>query len=286
LPPTSQKKRFIGKISFNHKDTKAQSFYYILCAFVSLWLKIKINLRACIVKKVRLERFLANLGYGSRKSVAQAMKDGALILNGEVLSDPSMQVDPDVMTAAMFDGEPLDPASPLTILLHKPRGYTCSTDEQGLLVYDLLPPRWKKRDPILSTAGRLDKDSTGLVLMTDDGQLLHRIISPKIHVEKHYRVTLRDNLGGGEAAQFASGEFLLKNDNKPLKPAIWQPESDKSGVMILQEGRYHQIRRMFASLGNHVEKLHRFKLGGLELDGLEEKLYRVLIKGEIDSIFS
>jgi 16S rRNA pseudouridine516 synthase len=201
------------------------------------------------------------------------------------LLDPPFQVDPDKMRQATFDGVPLDPISPLTILLHKPRGYTCSTDEDGDLVYDLLPQRWRHRDPVLSTAGRLDKNSTGLVLMTDDGQLLHKIISPKIHVEKHYRVTLRDSLKGDEGALFSSGAFLLKNDAKPLKPAFWQPETDKSGVMVLQEGRYHQIRRMFGSLGNHVETLHRFRLGGLALDGLEEGAYKILEAEDVGKIF-
>lgn len=236
-------------------------------------------------KKIRLERLLANLGYGSRKDVSRAIKDGALRIHGEVVCDSSVQIDPRDLSGATFDNEPVDPVSPLTILLHKPRGYTCSSDEQGLLVYDLLPPRWKKRDPILSTAGRLDKDSTGLVLMTDDGQLLHRIISPKIHVEKHYRVTLRDDLSGDEAAQFSSGEFCLKNDNKPLKPAIWQPDGGRGGVMILQEGRYHQIRRMFGTIGNHVETLHRFKLGGMELDRLAEGAHRVLTASDTEVIF-
>lgn len=239
-----------------------------------------------MAKKIRLERLLANLGYGSRKDVSRAIKDGALVINGEPVFDSSLQIDPAELSTATFDGDPVDPVSPLTILLHKPRGYTCSSDEQGLLVYDLLPPRWKKRDPILSTAGRLDKDSTGLVLMTDDGQLLHKIISPKIHVQKHYRVTLRDSLKGDEATLFASGTFCLKNDNKPLKPAFWHPESERSGVMILQEGRYHQIRRMFAAVGNHVETLHRFKLGGLELDVLAEGQHIVLKDDDVLRIFS
>lgn len=238
-----------------------------------------------MAKKVRLERLLANLGYGSRKDVSHAIGDGALVINGSPVFDSSLQIDPAELSAATFDGEPVDLVSPLTILLHKPRGYTCSSDEQGLLVYDLLPPRWKKRDPVLSTAGRLDKDSTGLVLMTDDGQLLHKIISPKIHVQKHYRVTLRDSLKGDEAGLFATGAFCLKNDNKPLKPAFWHPESEKSGVMILQEGRYHQIRRMFAAIGNHVEALHRFKLGGLELGETKEGTYKILEDDKILKIF-
>lgn len=236
--------------------------------------------------KVRLERLLANLGYGSRKDVAKAVKDGAFRLGDKQILDPSLTLDPARLADATFDDEPLDPFSPLTILLHKPRGYTCSSDEEGLLVYDLLPPRWKRRDPLLSTAGRLDKESTGLVLMTDDGQLLHKIISPKIHVGKKYRVVLSDLLKGDEAALFAAGDFCLKNDAKPLKPATWTPDSDRSGVMVLQEGRYHQIRRMFGATGNHVETLHRFQLGGLGLGDLAEGQYRVLDARDIATIFA
>lgn len=235
---------------------------------------------------VRLERFLANLGYGSRKLVSSVVKSGGFECNGIVFKDPSQRVNPEEFRNATFEGAPLDPISPLTILLHKPRGYTCSSDEDGDLVYDLLPPRWKCRDPILSTAGRLDKDSTGLVLMTDDGQLLHRVISPKIHVEKHYRVTLRDDLNGDETALFETGEFCLSNDNKPLKPAYWKADTARSGVMILQEGRYHQIRRMFSTIGNHVETLHRFRLGGLDLSDLKEGQHRVLTDADIAAIFT
>lgn len=239
-----------------------------------------------MAKKVRLERLLSNLGYGSRKDVCRQLKSGSLILNGAALTDGSLQVDPDEMRGAMFDGEPLDHFSALTILLHKPRGYTCSTDEAGFLVYDLIPNRWRFRDPVLSTAGRLDKDSTGLVLMTDDGQLLHRVISPKTHVAKHYHVELRDGLRGDEAALFSTGEYCLTNDKKPLKPAIWQPDGDRSGTMILQEGRYHQIRRMFSALGNHVVSLHRFKLGGLQMGDLAEGQYKILDDKDISTIFS
>lgn len=237
------------------------------------------------VRKIRLERLLANLGYGSRKDVGRDVKAGAFLLDGAVIDDPSVQVDPSQMAGATFGGEPLDPASPLTVLLHKPEGYTCSTDEQGFLIYDLLPPRWKHRTPVLSSAGRLDKNSTGLVLLTDEGQLLHRVISPKIHVEKEYTVMLRDDLTGEEAALFASGTFCLRNDNKPLKPAIWMPDGPKSGRMILQEGRYHQIRRMFGALDNHVETLHRFRLGGLLLGDLPSGAHRVLDEGDIAAIF-
>jgi len=238
-----------------------------------------------VAGKIRLDRLLANLGYGSRKDVTAAVKLGAFILNGEAIHDASSQIDISQAANALFNGQALDPISPLTVLLHKPAGYICSTEEQGGMIYDLLPFRWRIRTPVLSAAGRLDKESTGLVLLTDDGQLLHKIISPKTHVEKEYRVTLRDELSGKEAEQFASGTFMLAKDPKPLKPAIWTADGPHSGTMILREGRYHQIRRMFGALGNHVEALHRVRLGGLTLDGLEEGAHRILNDSEVAAIF-
>ena len=149
----------------------------------------------------------------------------------------------------------------------------------------MLPPRWQSRKPALSCAGRLDKESTGQVILTDDGDLLHRIISPKKHAEKRYAVTLENALHGNEAAQFSSGTFLLQGDDKPLKPAHWLPADSKSGTMVLHEGRYHQIRRMFETLGNHVISLHRFQTGSLALGPLETGKYRQLTADDVEQIF-
>ncbi len=228
------------------------------------------------MSKIRIDKLLSNLGYGSRKDVAAAVKRGVFYIDDKPYRDPSVQVPIKDLHLATYDHVKLDPVAPLTIIFNKPKNYTCSHDEQGLLIYDLLPERWKYRTPPLSAAGRLDKDSTGLVLMTDDGQLLHKIISPKVHVSKYYRVTLRDELKGNETEEFFSGLFCLANDPKPLKPAVWQADGPRSGIMILQEGRYRQIRRMFGALGNHVEELHRFRIGGLEIGDMKEGEYRIL----------
>ncbi len=188
--------------------------------------------------------------------------------------------------ALLFDGAAIDQPAPLTLMMHKPRDYTCSRNAQGALVYDLLPDRYRARKPALSTIGRLDRDSTGQLLFTDDGDLLHRVIHPKTHPPKHYCVTLRDPCRGDETALFATGQFMLKDDDKPLKPAAWRAESATSGVMILTEGRYHQIRRMFAALGNHVVALHRFQTGALLLGDIAEGEYRILSPAELLDIFA
>lgn len=236
------------------------------------------------MKKTRLDRLLANLGYGSRKDVAKLIKQNVVRAGDVTLNHPAQSIDP-IETRIFIDDEPLDPLPPLTILLHKPLGFSCSHDEVGAIIFDLLPDRFRARSPALSVAGRLDKDSTGLVLLTDDGDLLHKIISPKHHVLKQYEVTLVDGLNGTEAKHFMSGTLCLKDDPKPLKPALWQPKTDKSGIMYLSEGRYHQIRRMFGAIGNRVSALHRTHIGGLTLGNLASGAYKQVLPEEIDLIF-
>jgi 16S rRNA pseudouridine516 synthase len=239
------------------------------------------------MSKMRLDRLMANLGYGSRKDIARFVADQRVTLYGGVLvdADESIALEDVRCGALRLDDEPIDPPAPMHIMLHKPAGYTCSHEEKGALVYDLLPLRWQSRKPALSCAGRLDKESTGQVILTDDGDLLHRIISPKKHAEKRYAVTLENALYGNEATQFSSGHFLMQGDDKPLKPAQWLPADSKSGTMVLHEGRYHQIRRMFAALGNRVISLHRFQTGSLALDPLEAGQYRQLTADDVQKIF-
>ena len=171
-------------------------------------------------------------------------------------------------------------------MMHKPRGVTCSHKEAGALVYELLPPRWRRREPALSTVGRLDKDTSGLLLLTDDGAVLHRVISPRSKLPKRYLVTLARALRGDEGELFASGELLLEGEDKPLLPAGLEPLSSTLGRLTITEGRYHQVRRMFAAAGNHVTALHRESVGGLELPrDLEPGAYRLLGAREIACVF-
>lgn len=239
-------------------------------------------------ERVRIDRLLSNLGYCSRSEAAAACRAGRVTLAGQPLHDAAAQVPVAELRCGTLrlDGEPLDPPPPLTLILHKPAGYTCSRDEAGPLIYDLLPPRWRRRKPALSSIGRLDKASTGQLLITDDGALLHRITHPRTHAAKHYRVTTRLPLRGDEAALFGSGEFRLGGDPKPLRPATWRAEPPTGGVMILTEGRYHQIRRMFAALGNEVVALHRFRTGDLALGDLEAGRYRVLTAAEVEALLA
>lgn len=230
---------------------------------------------------MKLVKLLANLGYGSRKQVAWMFREGRVTdPTGEVLyADDQVGHD-----SVRVDGEPLDPPQGLTLLLHKPAGYTCSTKDTGRLVYDLLPPRFRLRSPVLSTVGRLDRDTSGLLLFTDDGQLLHRIISPKAALPKVYEATLAEPLRGDETALFASGTLMLESETTPLRPAALEVVDATHARLTLTEGRYHQVRRMFAAAGNHVVALHRSRVGGLVLGDLPEGGWRTLGGSDIDAL--
>jgi 16S rRNA pseudouridine516 synthase len=222
---------------------------------------------------VKLLRALANLGYGSRRQVAELFREGRVTdAAGEVLYADDVREHIDVR----LDGEPLDPAPGLLVALHKPTGYTCSTKDPGRVVYDLLPLRFRLRDPLLSPVGRLDRDTSGLLLLTDDGALLHRITSPKSHLAKVYEATLATDLRGDEAATFATGTLLLEGETKPLLPAELEVLGPRLVRLTLHEGRYHQARRMFAAVGNHVAALHRVAIGGMGLEGIASGEWRML----------
>ncbi len=228
-------------------------------------------------KVLKLRQYLQSLGYGTRREVEAIVAEGRVTdAGGEAL-----YVDDEVGDGAptrgghrlphadvRVDGEPLDPPHGLLVAMHKPVGVTCSTKDPGRVVYDLLPARWKARDPIVSPVGRLDKDTSGLLLFTDDGQLLHRLTSPKHHQPKVYRAQLAEDLRGDEGALFAAGTLLLDGESKPLLPAVFEALGPREARLTLHEGRYHQVRRMFAATGNAVVALHREAIGGLTLDAL------------------
>jgi 16S rRNA pseudouridine516 synthase len=236
----------------------------------------------------RVDKLLGSMGYGSRTEMARLGKAGGIVLDGVDLTDVSKRiaVTADLPTRMEIDGQPLDPTPGLVMLLHKPLGMTCSRKEDGALVYDVLPPRWRRRDPAISTIGRLDKATTGLLLLTDDGDLLHRVISPKRHVAKVYRATLARPLTGSETEVFAAGGLVLEGEDKPLSPAVLEVLSPTEARLTVTEGRYHMVRRMFAAVGNHVEGLHRERVGGLALpEDLAPGNWRLLESDQVASIF-
>lgn len=232
---------------------------------------------------MKLVKHIANLGYGSRREVQWMFREGRVTdAAGEVLyaDDPLDHDD------VRVDGAPLDPPPGLLLMLHKPAGYTCSMKDPGRIVFDLLPPRFRLRNPALSSVGRLDRDTSGLLLFTDDGQLLHRIIAPKSKLPKVYRATLAQDLRGDEAARFASGTLMLESEHTPLLPAELEMLGPRDARLILHEGRYHQARRMFAAVGNHVLALHRERIGGLDLGDLPAGEWRALGDADRQRLFA
>ncbi len=214
-------------------------------------------------KTERLDKLLSNLGYGVRKDVRHWIKEGWITVNGKPAFSPAQKVFSDQV---LLEGVALDHPDGLTIIYHKPLGSVCSRKEDGRLIYANFPERWIDRKPPLSSVGRLDKETSGLLIVTDNGQLNHQLTSPKQHISKTYAVTLDKPVDTSEVERFASGALRLEGDDRPCLPAELSIFLDATeATLILHEGRYHQVRRMFAAVGNHVIALTRTHIGALSL---------------------
>jgi 16S rRNA pseudouridine516 synthase len=220
----------------------------------------------------RLDAFLSSLGYCSRKEAKKFMRHFVVCIKGEEVFNPALKALHEDIT---IDGERLD-AESLTLLMNKPQNVICSHDDAGVLIYSLLPERWQRRNPKLSTVGRLDVDTTGAILITDNGDLNHKLTSPKSEVTKIYEAILVQPLKGNEAEIFASGMLMLNGENKPLLPAKLIVLSPTKVQLEICEGRYHQVKRMFAAVGNKVVQLHRINFAGYEVEDLEAGAYKIL----------
>jgi 16S rRNA pseudouridine516 synthase len=230
---------------------------------------------------LRLDKLLASRGYCTRSAARSFLRKFAVCENGVRLYREDQRVDGNTVT---IEGEPADPER-IDVLMNKPVGVVCSHDEgEGALIYDLLPARWMQRNPSVTSVGRLDKETSGLLIITDDGALVHRLTSPKKQVEKVYRVELAQPLGGHEAERFASGSMMLEKDPKPLLPAKLEVLGEREARLSIVEGRYHQVRRMFAAVGNRVERLHRERVGGLDLGDLAPGAWRALTPQDLAAI--
>jgi 16S rRNA pseudouridine516 synthase len=223
---------------------------------------------------IRLDQLLSSLGYCSRREARDWVKAGAITLKGAPADDVSQRVNP---ADVRVDGEPLDHPEGLLLALNKPLGLVCSHDErEGPNIYSLLPPRWHRRNPILTSIGRLDKETSGLLLLTDQSPLVHRLTSPKHKVPKIYRATVDRDLPASLVEVFASGTIHLEGEEKPCAPADLKIVSPREAELTLTEGKYHQVRRMFAAHGFTVLTLHRESFGSLRLDGLAPGTWREL----------
>ena len=222
----------------------------------------------------RLDQLLANLGYCSRSEARDWVRAGRVSVDGEPARDASRKA---AAAAVRIDGEPPDHPDGLLLLLHKPTGLVCSHDErEGPSVYSLLPERWRRRNPVVTSVGRLDKETSGALLLTDLPALVHRLTSPRHKVPKVYRATVDHDLPADLAGLFASGTLRLEGEDKPCAPAELLMIGAREALLTLTEGRYHQVRRMFAAAGSSVLTLHRESFGVLDLAGLGPRDWRTL----------
>ncbi len=229
---------------------------------------------------MRLDKYLSNFSGLSRKEARQIIKQGDVLVDGHMITDPTCNIADNAQVN--WSGMTVAPAGPRYFMLHKPAGYVCANrDSQHPTVFELMDV-----DDVesLQVAGRLDIDTTGLVLITDDGQWNHRVTSPKAHKAKIYQVQLADPINTDAIELFANG-ILLRSEKKRTRPAQLAIISPHQVRLTLHEGKYHQVKRMFAALNNHVVQLHRERIADITLDeGLQPGQYRPLTSAEIASI--
>lgn len=224
----------------------------------------------------RLDKYLADAGLGTRSEVKNMIRGGRVTVDGIPAKKPEEKVGEG--QTVLVDGRPARPVGPRVLMLHKPAGYVTSTsDPRDRTVMELLPKEYQKLFPV----GRLDKDTEGLLLFTDDGDLAHRLTSPKHQVEKEYYAETDGEIDDSDVLAFRQG-ITLRDGTKCL-PAELRPW-DGGCLVTVRQGKYHQVRRMLASRGKPVTYLRRIREGNLTLDGLEKGAWRLLRPSEIDNI--
>ncbi|MBI0038439.1 16S rRNA pseudouridine(516) synthase RsuA [Gilliamella sp. B14384H2] len=227
---------------------------------------------------MRLDKFLAHHLGVSRTIVSKELKAQKVTVNGNIVKSGAYHISPDQIVE--YDGFEIVPITENRyFMLNKPQGYVCSTDDPDhpTILYFIDEPMAEK----LHSAGRLDLDTTGLVLLTDDGKWSHRITSPKHHCEKVYQVTVEQPLTANLIDIFKQG-IQLKSEKTLTEPAKLIIIDDYHAELTISEGRYHQVKRMFAAVNNHVTQLHRKQIGNIVLD-IPEGEYRPLTQDEINS---
>lgn len=233
----------------------------------------------------RLDKFLVSQNIGSRKEAARLVRGGAVTVNGQTAKDPAQKLDPAVDLVTV-DGREVAYRKHLYIMMNKPAGVLSATeDKHAPTVLDLLPPDLQRRG--LFPAGRLDKDTTGLLLITDDGDFAHRMLAPKSHVYKRYQAVTERPVTQEDVEAFAAG---IRRGEVQFAPArLWSGEEGGRPVALVEirEGKFHQVKRMFEATGNRVLELRRLAVGGLALDpALGPGECRPLSEEEAASVFS
>ena len=231
---------------------------------------------------LRLDRWLVTLGVGSRSEMQKLIRKGGVKVNGAMVKDPGQQVDENTAELTV-NGTPVDGRLIRHVMLHKPAGLlTAARDKKQPTVMDLLPDVYNAIGCM--PVGRLDKDPIGLLFLTTDGELNHRLLSPGRHVDKTYLAEVDGPLDASHVAAFAEGLHLSDFDAQPAKLEIIAPQT---GRVTVHEGKFHQIKRMFTAVGREVTKLHRETFGSLTLDpNLPEGQWRELTDEELASLYS
>lgn len=232
------------------------------------------------MRMLRLDKYLSDAGLASRRELKALLRSGAVRVNGAVAADGAMKIDPE-LDQVSFRGEPVAPAGPVVLLLHKPAGYVSSTeDPRDRTVMELIPAEYRHLG--VAPVGRLDKDTEGLLLLTNDGELAHRLISPRYEVEKRYYARHAGEARPEDVAAFAAG--LTLRDGTACKSAVLRPLGPGESEITLTEGKYHQVRRMMASRGMPVCYLRREAEGFLTLGELPLGQIRALSAQELERL--
>ena len=228
---------------------------------------------------IRLDKFLADSGVGTRTDVKKRIRDGRITVNDAVAKKPDLKVDPE-QDQILFDHRPVIYEKYSYYLFHKPAGcVTARCDRLNRTVMDFFPESMRKE---FAPVGRLDKDTEGFLLITNDGELTHRLLSPAYHVKKTYFVQVDQKIPDTTAGQFAEGVDI--GDEKRTLPADLKILGDREAELTISEGRFHQVKRMFASVGCKVTYLKRISMGTLTLGTLEKATYRKLTEQELASL--
>ncbi len=228
----------------------------------------------------RLDKFLCECGAGTRSQVKAMIKAGRVTVDGKPERDSSRKIEPDTQTLAL-DGERLNRCGRVVVMLNKPAGYVTATeDKNDKTVMELLPAAYRHLD--LKPVGRLDKATEGLLLLTNDGELLHRLISPKKEVPKRYYAKHEGNAGPEDVAAFAEG--LTLGDGTKCLPAVLEPVGPGESFVTVCEGKYHQVRRMLACRNMPVTYLERQQEGTVTLGELPRGQVRVLTEEEVKKL--
>ncbi|QHW34246.1 rRNA pseudouridine synthase [Paenibacillus rhizovicinus] len=244
-----------------------------------------------MAKRMRLDKLLANMGFGTRSEIRRAVKQGRVTVEGQTVKDFGLNLDPET-AAVRFDDEEVVYQETIYVMLNKPQGVVSATeDTRDRTVIDLLEPGHRILQPF--PVGRLDKDTEGLLLLTNDGKLAHDLLSPRKHVTKTYEALVHGDVNGEDQEAFRQGVTLDDGyKTMPADLAIGEKEQREEGVfsritLSIREGKFHQVKRMFEAVGKKVVYLKRVSMGPLALDEtLELGAYRPLTDAELDALLN